>query len=335
MSTDAALVSLSQAHKALSACRTAMDAKHVADMADVAKVYLQRTRAGVEAVNQATEIRILAERQMGAFLATTEKAKGARGNPGGQGAKIVQCPKGTTQTLASIGITKKQSARAQRLAAIPDAEFAAALEKAKTSAGRLTIKAVSQYAVTRKRAKEESPTGIVGCIDELPRDTFGCIYVDPPWRYANQGTRGATNNHYSTMTVDEICALPVGELALPKSHLHLWTTNGFIEQAFGVFRAWGFEFKSTFVWVKPQMGMGNYWRNSHEIMLTGTRGGLTAASRAEMSWVECSRGAHSAKPDQVRARIERLSPGPYLELFGRRRVVGWTVFGNEVVSELI
>jgi len=87
--------------------------------------------------------------------------------------------------------------------------------------------------------------------------------------------------------------------------------------------------------VKPQMGMGNYWRNSHEIMITGVKGGLTANSKAEMSWVECKRGRHSSKPDQVRDSIMRLSPGPYLELFGRRTVKDWVVFGNQIEAELI
>lgn len=165
---------------------------------------------------------------------------------------------------------------------------------------------------------------------------FGTIYADPPWRYQNQGTRAATGNHYDgTLSVDELCAMPVGDVAAEKSHLHLWTTNAFIFECSRIMDAWGFKYKSTFVWVKPQMGIGNYWRNSHEIMLLGVKGGLTAASKSEMSWVECGRGAHSSKPMQVRERIERLSPGPRLEMFGRRPIKGWVVFGNQIIEELL
>jgi N6-adenosine-specific RNA methylase IME4 len=164
---------------------------------------------------------------------------------------------------------------------------------------------------------------------------FGCIYADPPWRYSNQGTRAATNDHYCTMTVDEICALPIKDLCLEKAHLHMWVTNAFLFDAPRIFEAWGFEFKSSFVWVKSQMGIGNYWRNSHEIMLTAVKGGQTAVSKSEMSWHEAKRGKHSAKPDFVRDSVRRLSPGPYLELFGRRVVEGWTVFGNEVEGGLV
>lgn len=180
-----------------------------------------------------------------------------------------------------------------------------------------------------------NPGIVVPDFSHLSGQKFGCIYADPPWKYGNQSTRGATDNHYLTMPLEDIVALPVKSIAADRSHLHLWTTNGFLEASFHIIKEWGFEFKSTFVWVKPQMGMGNYWRNSHEMMLLAVRGGLTAASHSEMSWLQCRRGEHSAKPDEVRQRIEKLSPPPYLELFGRRRVEGWTVLGNEVSNDLL
>ena len=98
--------------------------------------------------------------------------------------------------------------------------------------------------------------------------------------------------------------------------------------------AWGFTYKSMFIWVKPQMGMGNYWRVSHEYMLFGLKGKLPFQNRAQMSWAEYKRGKHSAKPEQIRDKIETVSPGPYLELFGRKKVDGWTVFGNQIDEDL-
>ena len=186
------------------------------------------------------------------------------------------------------------------------------------------------------RKQKASAYGLVTDFNELIGGNFGCVYADPPWKYDNQGTRAATDNHYPTLSVEEIIELhPVSKIVAEKAHLHLWTTNAFLEDSFKVIRAWGFEFKSTFVWVKEQMGIGNYWRNSHEIMLTATRGGQVAISKSEKSWLLCKRGRHSSKPEKVRLNIEKLSPGPYVELFGRRKVEGWTVFGNEVEDELI
>lgn len=163
---------------------------------------------------------------------------------------------------------------------------------------------------------------------------FGTIYADPPWVYDNQGTRAATGNHYSGMTVDELCAMPMRDLAADDAHLHLWTTNAFLFECPKIFEAWGFEFKSSFCWIKPQMGIGNYWRNSHEFLLTAVKGNATRFDdHSLMSWLICDRGKHSAKPEQVRSFIERASPGPYLELFSRRsedEVPGWKVWGNGV-----
>ena len=161
--------------------------------------------------------------------------------------------------------------------------------------------------------------------------TFGCIYADPPWLYDNQGTRAATENHYGGMTVEELCELPVHQLAAKDAHLHLWTTNAFLFDCPRIFDAWGFEFKSSFTWCKPQMGIGNYWRNSHEILLTAVRGDAKRFNdHGIMSWILADRTAHSAKPEQVRGFIERASDGPYLELFARRIEPKWAAWGNQI-----
>lgn len=171
-------------------------------------------------------------------------------------------------------------------------------------------------------------TSMDGLVDSGQQ--FGVIYADPPWQYGNQGTRAATDNHYPTMPLDDICALPVQSLAAEQSHLHLWTTNAFLFDAQRVIEAWGFTYKSVLVWVKPQMGIGNYWRVSHEFLLLGVRGGCSFRERNHMSWLETERTKHSAKPEQVRTMIESVSPEPRLEMFARVATPGWTVWGNEV-----
>ena len=164
---------------------------------------------------------------------------------------------------------------------------------------------------------------------------FGCIMADPPWVYGNQGTRASTGNHYNGLSVDELVALPVERLAADNAHLHLWTTNAFLFDCQRIMEAWGFTYKSVYIWVKPQMGMGNYWRVSHEFMLFGIRGKCPFNSRSEMSWGEFERTIHSAKPEQIRHKIERVSNGPFLEMFGRRQVAGWTVWGNQISRDLL
>ena len=159
---------------------------------------------------------------------------------------------------------------------------------------------------------------------------FGCIYADPPWQYGNQSTRAATDNHDETMAIEDIAALPVDQLAADDAHLHLWTTNAFIFDCKAIMERWGFTYKSMMLWVKPQMGIGNYWRVSHEILLLGVRGRCPFLNRAQMSWLQCDRSTHSTKPEEFRKRIELVSPGPRLEMFGRRKAHGWTVWGNQI-----
>ncbi len=160
--------------------------------------------------------------------------------------------------------------------------------------------------------------------------TFGTVYADPPWSYGNTAARGAAENHYQTMTLHDICGLPVSQLAAPRAHLHLWTTAAFLNDAFSVIEAWGFAYKSCFVWVKPLIGCGNYWRLAHELLLLGVRGRTPFRDKTQRSWLELARGRHSGKPERLRKIIERVSPGPYLELFGRKPVDGWVVFGDAI-----
>jgi len=161
---------------------------------------------------------------------------------------------------------------------------------------------------------------------------FGAIYADPPWAYDNESSRAAAVDHYPVMSVDEICNEPVRDLAEPNAHLHLWTTNSFLPDAFQVIDAWGFAFKSCLVWIKHDIGMGNYWRVSHEFLLLGVRGKLTFRDRTLPSWIQARRTFHSRKPGIVRSLIEKVSPGPYLELYGREELPNssWTVYGNQI-----
>jgi N6-adenosine-specific RNA methylase IME4 len=185
--------------------------------------------------------------------------------------------------------------------------------------------------------------GLTCTVDDLHKlveagETFATLYADPPWDYGNQATRAATGNHYESVSVDWLCDpanMPIRQLAAEEAHLHLWTTNAFLFEARTIIEAWGFEYKSCFVWVKTQMGIGNYWRVSHEFLLLGIRGGLRFQAKNEKSWAELRRGKHSVKPAAVRQKIERVSLPARLELFGREAVEGWTVWGNEISRDLL
>jgi N6-adenosine-specific RNA methylase IME4 len=164
--------------------------------------------------------------------------------------------------------------------------------------------------------------------------TFATILAEPPWDVLQRGGRGA-HRHYSLMTTEQIAALPVGKLADSDAHLWLWVTNATLFAGQTVMRAWGFTYRSCLTWVKPGLGLGSsYLRNNTEHLLLGTKGRARIRYRSQPTWLYAPKQDHSHKPEEQYAVIERCSPGPYLELFARRKRVGWQAWGNEVTSDV-
>jgi N6-adenosine-specific RNA methylase IME4 len=162
---------------------------------------------------------------------------------------------------------------------------------------------------------------------------YKTILADPPWDINQGGTYGAIH-HYELMNLKRIKAMPVADLAAPDAHCWLWVTNGTLRCGFEVLEAWGFTPRSVFTWVKPRMGLGVYLRNATEHVLLGTRGNAPVLFKAQPNWLFAPLQDHSHKPEELYAIIERVSPGPYLELFARRAQPGWDAWGNEIASDI-
>lgn len=162
----------------------------------------------------------------------------------------------------------------------------------------------------------------------------GAVIVDPPWNIQQKGNYGAIK-HYDLMTLEQIKALPVGSLCAENAHCWLWVTNATMEEGFKVLRAWGFEPRSIFTWVKLRMGLGVYLRNGTEHVLLGTRGKAPVKFRAQINYGMFPMNGHSRKPEELYDIVERVSPGPYLELFARRPRHGWAAWGNEIASDVV
>jgi N6-adenosine-specific RNA methylase IME4 len=164
---------------------------------------------------------------------------------------------------------------------------------------------------------------------------YTTILADPPWNIGQIGGNRGANHHYGLLPVEQIVALPMARLAADSAHLWLWTTNAALFAAKQVMDAWGFTYRSVLTWVKPYLGMGRYLRTQTEHLLLGTRGKAPVLFRGQGSWFYAPVQDHSRKPEEQYAIIERLSPGPYLELFARRRRPGWHVWGNEVDPDVV
>ena len=167
----------------------------------------------------------------------------------------------------------------------------------------------------------------------LPPGGFATMLVDPPWPLQSG------EKHYRTMSLARIKALPVGRLAARDAHLWLWTTNALLPKAYEVAEAWGFTVRSPLTWVKFRLGLGGRYqlRNATEQLLFCTRGRAPLGSRSQPTWFNAPVQEHSRKPAEQFAIIERVSPGPYLELFARRRPESnqpWAVWGDQVESDI-
>jgi N6-adenosine-specific RNA methylase IME4 len=171
---------------------------------------------------------------------------------------------------------------------------------------------------------------------------FGTVLIDPPWRFANRTGKMAPEHRrlrrYRTMSFEEIAALPVGDLALPKSHLYMWCPNALLLEGLTIMREWGFAYKTNIVWYKVRKdggpdgrGVGFYFRNVTELLLFGVKGSLRTLppGRRQVNVIVTRKREHSRKPDSAYQIIEACSPGPYLELFARQRTPGWSAWGDE------
>lgn len=170
--------------------------------------------------------------------------------------------------------------------------------------------------------------------DSAPHRRYRTIMADPPWDIFQRGHLGA-DQHYPLMSVEQIKAMPVADLAEDDAHLWLWVTNGAWRAGYDVMTAWGFTYRSPLTWVKPRLQLGQYLRNMTEHVLFGTRGKAPVNFRAQPTWFIAPVQEHSHKPEEQFAIIERVSSGPYLELFARRRQPGWDAWGNEINSDIV
>lgn len=176
---------------------------------------------------------------------------------------------------------------------------------------------------------------------------YSVIYADPPWSfkvYSGKGKQRSADRHYDTKSLDDIKAMSeyVVPLAADDCALLMWAVMPELPGALSVVESWGFTYKTVaFTWIKQNKsgdglfwGMGYWTRANAEVCLLATKGAPRRQAMDVHSVIMSPVSEHSRKPDEVQVRIERLLPGPYLELYGRRATPGWTVWGNQISRSL-
>lgn len=176
---------------------------------------------------------------------------------------------------------------------------------------------------------------------------FATVYADPPWRFTNRTGKVAPEHRrldrYDTMSLNDICALPVADVVAKNAHLYLWVPNALLPDGLRVMESWGFRYVSNLVWAKRRKdggpdgrGVGFYFRNVTELILFGVRGSMRTLEpgRRQVNIIETRKREHSRKPDEAYEIIEECSPGPYLEMFARYPKLNWFAWGSESAEDV-
>jgi N6-adenosine-specific RNA methylase IME4/ParB-like chromosome segregation protein Spo0J len=190
----------------------------------------------------------------------------------------------------------------------------------------------------REEVRQERVERVIQLAETAPKlETvnvrYPVIYADPPWQYEHsKADNRAIENHYPTMTLGDICAMPISELAAPDAVLFLWVTSPKLVEGLRVIESWGFNYVTSAVWIKDKIGMGYYFRQRHELLFVAKRGDIPVSDPSNRidSVLQFPRMEHSAKPHEVYEIIERMYPEyRKIELFARNTKEGWEGWGNQ------
>jgi N6-adenosine-specific RNA methylase IME4/ParB-like chromosome segregation protein Spo0J len=163
----------------------------------------------------------------------------------------------------------------------------------------------------------------------LPRGTYRTIVMDPPWPYESAKTP------YPAMSLDELKALPVPRLLGDEGFVWLWTTNAMIEEAFACVRAWGLVPKTMLTWAKDRPGTGHWLMGQTEHAVLAVRGSPRLTAVGATTLLQAPTRNHSEKPQAFYDLVERMCPGPRLDMFARGRRKGWTSWGSEAEANVV
>lgn len=327
---DNGLATYDAACRAVAEARTADEARGLHNKAEAMRAYARQAKNRQLEVD-AAEIRMRAERRLGELIKAQKETVGLNAGALRRGAN--EEPRDERPTLAEAGIDKKLSSRAQKLAAVPEDKFEDMVGewrgRVEKENERVTVN------LLREGERRQRDDVLAKAPTVWPSDKYAVLYADPPWRYEHPpigSSSRSIENHYPTMTLEEICALPVDSLVHENAILFLWATAPKLAECFDVIDAWGFTYRTCMVWVKDRIGMGYHARNRHEILLIAKRGQLAPPdpSNRPDSVLEAPRLEHSAKPHDYYDLIERMYPGlPKIELFSRSPRAGWAAWGNQ------
>lgn len=321
---DMRLAKITEAQRYLIEAKTVKDVKTVRDQAQAIRTFLSQQGACLEVQNQAAELKLRAERKLGTMLKET-------GRNQGRPEKTLHDERFSQPTLADQGITEIQSHRWQKVAAVPDEDFEQYIAATNARREDLTTAGVVRLA-NKSRTPEDSIE-----TPPLPKATYRCIIIDPPWpmtkilRDTRENQTGDLD--YPTMSLEAITNLPVPSLTAPTGcHVYLWVTQRFLRDGFSLFDAWGITYQCLLTWVK-NVGITPFsWMYDTEHVLFGRVGSLDLQVLGQRLSFSAPVTTHSTKPQVFYDRVALVSPEPRLEMFARQPHEGFEGWGHETMG---
>ena len=242
---------------------------------------------------------------------------------------------GTEKEPSKMPATKKESAQARTIERTPEIVIQAVIEELESNDQFVLPKTV--YKELQKREYKKKNDEIIKNNKDLKTDKkYRIFYADPPWSYGDKQETiklGGASKHYPTMSIEQLCAMPIKEIKEKNAVLFIWVTSPLLEESFDVINAWGFKYKTSFVWDKIKHNMGHYNSVRHEFLLICTSGSCTPDHKKLFNSVQSIERSdkHSEKPEQFREIIKTLyTHGRSIELFSRVNTAGWDSFGNQL-----
>ena len=328
------LVHYDAARTALATAQKIDDVLEIKNRSAALEAYAKQAK-DPELIERAVEIKLRAERRLGELLQRMRE-DGERAGPGRPKKRqsdepIISQP----ETLASLAIDRIDAQRWLKVSSLSDPAFEARIAEASKAAVSAIEMSRAEKQEAKKGRRAEREQTLAAKQRALPDEKYGVIYLDPPWRFEVRSELGmdrAADNHYPTMTIDDLMELKVGDLAADDCAMFLWTTGPMLRNAILLMQEWGFTYKANLVWAKDKVGTGYCFRSKHELLLVGTRGNVPAPAPGDQweSVLPAKVGKHSAKPVEVYDLIEAYFPTlPKVELFARKARAGWDRWGLE------
>lgn len=319
------LVKFNEAYQALMVAKTVDEIKEILDWATALKAIYKQTKDGREMQNACAEM-IIRGKIRGAEIVEEMQANGQLNENGGDRKSVGHDVK---LKLPDLGVSYKEIERWRKLKAVPEEAREEFIVTTTANLDEITEIGMIRFA-SQLKTPEPATT------PPLPPGKYRCIVIDPPWpvkkierdERPNQGIE----LDYPTMTLDEIEALPVSDIADESGcHLYLWITQKFLPVSLKLVASWGFNYQCLMTW-KKNVGMTPYsWMYDTEHVIFARRGNLPLQQLGLRLSFEAPVNGHSVKPDVFyEHRVKLASPEPRLEMFARKQRDGFEVWGNEV-----